>query len=165
MLSSAVINWPLKCLAFYGAEVIFQWLRSVWNQNKISFYIFGSNTSMAGLEKSQYMWTINARDAGVCTRWKLSSGRQNGLPFSTRHRTTIVALVKATKNKATLATDEVHMENWNHGLAWTDSGNNRTVTRLLIKANSKVVLSYHYLKSNLDNAILKVESILRFLDL
>ena len=40
-----------------------------------------------------------------------SSGRQNGLPFSPRHRTTIVALVKATKNKANLATDEVHMEN------------------------------------------------------
>ena len=43
--------------------------------------------------------------------------RQNGLPFSPRHRTTIVALVKATKNKANLATDEVHMENRNHGLA------------------------------------------------
>ena len=40
-----------------------------------------------------------------------SSGRQNGLPFSQRHRTTIVAVVKATKNKANLATDEVHMEN------------------------------------------------------
>ena len=40
-----------------------------------------------------------------------SSGRQNGLPFSPRHRTTIVALVKATKNKANLANDEVHMEN------------------------------------------------------
>ena len=40
-----------------------------------------------------------------------SSGRQNGLPFSPRHKTTIVALVKATKNKANLATDEVHMEN------------------------------------------------------
>ena len=46
-----------------------------------------------------------------------SSGRQNSLPFSPRHRTTIVAPVKATKNKANLATDEVHMENRNHGLA------------------------------------------------
>ena len=46
-----------------------------------------------------------------------SSGRQNGLPLSPRHRTTIVALVKATKDKANLATDEVHMENRNHGLA------------------------------------------------
>ena len=46
-----------------------------------------------------------------------SWGRQNGLPFSPQQRKTIVALVKATKNKANLATDEVHMENRNHGLA------------------------------------------------
>ena len=35
-----------------------------------------------------------------------SSARQNGLPFSPRHRTIRVALVKATKNKANPATDE-----------------------------------------------------------
>ena len=42
----------------------------------------------------------------------------------TTAQTTRVALVKASKNKANLATDEVHVENRNHGLAW---GNNRTV--------------------------------------
>ena len=35
-----------------------------------------------------------------------SSARQNGLPFSPRHRTIRFALVKATKNKANPATDE-----------------------------------------------------------
>ena len=73
---------------------------------------------MAGLEK---IISMNLNDQ--CTRRrclykvKAHEGRQNGLPFSPRHRTTIVALVKATKNKANLATDEVHMENRNHGLA------------------------------------------------
>ena len=40
-----------------------------------------------------------------------SSARQNGVPFSPEQRTTRVALVKATKNKAksNLATDEVHV--------------------------------------------------------
>ena len=46
-------------------------------------------------------------------------------------QTTRVALVKLAKNKPKLATDEVHVENQNHGLAWSESGNNRTVTRLL----------------------------------
>ena len=38
-----------------------------------------------------------------------SSARQNGVPFSQQHRTTTVALVKATKKKpkSNLATDEV----------------------------------------------------------
>ena len=88
----------------------------MWNQNKISFYIFGSNTRMAedwrNLNESEQ--SMHATQVFVQGE---SSGRQNGLPFSPRHRTTIVALVKATKNKANLATDEVHMENRNHGLA------------------------------------------------
>ena len=42
----------------------------------------------------------------VCTR--STSARQNGdLPFSPRHVTTGVTLVKAIKNKANLASDEV----------------------------------------------------------
>ena len=62
-----------------------------------------------------------------------SSARQNGfIPFSPRHRTTDVALVKATKEKANLATDQVHMENWNMVRVWSQSGNNRKVARLLI---------------------------------
>ena len=34
MLSSAVINWPIKCLAFHRVEVNFR--GHVWNQNKVS---------------------------------------------------------------------------------------------------------------------------------
>ena len=142
MLSSAVLNCPLKCLAFRGAEVIFQW--SVWNQNKISFYFLEATQAWQdwrNLNESER--SMHAMQVFVQGE---SSGRQNGLPFSPQHRTTIVPLVKATKNKANLATDEVHMENRNHGLAWTDSGNNRTDTRLLIKANSKVVTKLSLLK-------------------
>ena len=43
---------------------------------------------------------------------------------------TRVALVEATKQKANPATDEVRVENRNHGLAWSQIGNNRTVARL-----------------------------------
>ena len=43
---------------------------------------------------------------------------------------TRVSLVEDTKQKANLATDEVRVENRNHGLAWSQSGNNRTVARL-----------------------------------
>ena len=45
-----------------------------------------------------------------------------------------VALVEATKNKANLATDEVRVDNRNHGLVESQSGNNRTVARLLFKS-------------------------------
>ena len=54
--------------------------------------------------------------------------------YRTNNRTeqiTRVALVKATKQKANSATDEVGVENRNHGLAWSQIGNNRTVARLL----------------------------------
>ena len=44
---------------------------------------------------------------------------------------TRVAPVEATKKKANPATDEVRMETRNHGLAWSQSGNNRTVATLL----------------------------------
>ena len=50
-----------------------------------------------------------------------SSARQNGLPFSPRHSTIRVALVKATKNKANPATDD---------FAW------RTETMVLLKEQS-----------------------------
>ena len=42
-----------------------------------------------------------------------------------------VALVKATKHKANPATGEARVENQDHGLARSQSGNNRTVARLL----------------------------------
>ena len=35
MLSSAVINWHIKCLAFRGAEVNFRGRVCVWNQNNV----------------------------------------------------------------------------------------------------------------------------------
>ena len=39
-----------------------------------------------------------------------SSARHNGLPFSLQYRTTRVALVKATKNKANQETDKVRVQ-------------------------------------------------------
>ena len=73
----------------------------------------------------------------------LSKTRQ---PLSTLDIITIteqitrVALVEATKKKANPATDEVRVENRNHGLfsAWSQSENNRTVARLL-----SLFKSYH----------------------
>ena len=58
----------------------------------------------------------------------------NRTAYRSRHSTeklTRVAHVKAIKHKANLATDEARVENRNHGLAWSQSGNNRTVARLL----------------------------------
>ena len=46
-------------------------------------------------------------------------------------QTTRVAFVEATKYEANPATDEVRVENRNHGLAWPQKGNNGTVARLL----------------------------------
>ena len=45
--------------------------------------------------------------------------------------TTEVVLVKATKHKADPATNEIRVENRNHGLAGSQSGNNKTVQTLL----------------------------------
>ena len=43
-----------------------------------------------------------------------------------------LALEKATKHKANPATDEVRLENQNHGLAWSQSGSNNTVQTLAV---------------------------------
>ena len=59
-----------------------------------------------------------------------SSARQK-LTVLVTAQTTRGVLVKEAKNKANPATDEVHVENQNYGLAWSESGNNRTVIRLL----------------------------------
>ena len=45
--------------------------------------------------------------------------------------TTKVALVKASKHKVNQAPNEVRVKNRNHGLAWSQSGNNKTVQTLL----------------------------------
>ena len=45
--------------------------------------------------------------------------------------TTKVSLLQSTKHKADTATNEVRVENRNHGLAWSESGNNKTVQTLL----------------------------------
>ena len=45
--------------------------------------------------------------------------------------TTKAALVKATKHKANPATNEVRVKDRNHGLAWSQSGNSKTVQTLL----------------------------------
>ena len=54
------------------------------------------------------------------------------VPFSPQKSTTKLALEKATKHKANPATDEVRLENRNHGLAWSQSGNNKAVQTLLM---------------------------------
>ena len=51
-----------------------------------------------------------------------SSIDRTAVPFSPRQSTTKVALVKATKHKPNPATDEVRVENWKYGLAWSQSG-------------------------------------------
>ena len=56
-----------------------------------------------------------------------SSIDRTAVPFSPKQSTTNVALVKATKHKANPATDEVRVENRNHGPAWSQNGNNKTV--------------------------------------
>ena len=50
-----------------------------------------------------------------CTRSKLC--HTEWLTVLAMVQTSRVALVKASKSKANLATDEVHVENRNHGLA------------------------------------------------
>ena len=144
MLSSAVINWPIKFLVFCGGEMNF-W-GHLWNQNKVSLY-FKSNAWAAEMVKSQWIWTIKAGfkvylggrmwqalkssifDPWVFVRGQ-SSARQK-LTVLVMAQTTRGALVKVAKNKANPATNEVHVENQNYGLGWSEIGNYRTVTRLL----------------------------------
>ena len=57
MLSSAVINWPIKFFVFCGGEMNF-W-GHLRNQNKVSLY-FKSNAWTAEMVKSHWIWTIKA---------------------------------------------------------------------------------------------------------
>ena len=79
---------------------------------------------------TRYHWTL---DIITIYRTNNQSRTNNSTEQITR-----VALVEATKKKANPATDEVRVENRNHGLAWSQSGNNRTVARLL-----SLFKSYH----------------------
>ena len=83
----------------------------VWNQNY--FFVFWF-VWIALMLKSQWMQTINAG----CTRSKFCQTER--ITVLAMVQTTRVALVKASKNKANLATDEVRMESQNHGLAWLE---------------------------------------------
>ena len=74
---------------------------------------------------------LDSQFAGINAQIQ-SSVERTAVPFSPQKRTTKVALEKATKHKANPATDEVRLENRNHGLAWSHSGNNKTVQTLLI---------------------------------
>ena len=78
------------------------------------------------------MW--QALKSSIFDRWEVvrgqSSARQK-LTVLVMAQTTRGALVKVAKNKTNLAPDEVHVENQNYGLGWSESSNNRTVTRLL----------------------------------
>ena len=53
-----------------------------------------------------------------------SSKDRTAVPFSPQQST---PLVKATKHKANPVNDEVRVENQNHGLVWSQSGNNKAV--------------------------------------
>ena len=70
------------------------------------------------LESYQWIWQVDAIS-------RLYRSRHD------KAGTTKVALVKATKRKAYPATNEVGVENRNHGLAWSQSGNTKTVQTLL----------------------------------
>ena len=107
-------NWPIKSLAFCEAEMNF---RGRMHETKLIFFVFWYAWT-ASMLKSQWIQTINAG----CTRSKLCQTER--LTVLTMAQTTRVALVKASKNEANPATDEVHVENRNYGFAW---GNNRTV--------------------------------------
>ena len=74
---------------------------------------------------------LDSQFAGINAQIQ-SSVERTAVPFSPQKRTTKLALEKATKHKANPATDEVRLENRNHGLAWSHSGNNKTVQTLLI---------------------------------
>ena len=50
-----------------------------------------------------------------------SSIDRTAVQFSPQESPTKVALAKATKHKANAATDEVRVENRNHGLAWSQT--------------------------------------------
>ena len=64
---------------------------------------------------------ISIRHVGIYGQVQSSIDR-TAVPFSPRQSTTKVALVKAPKHKPNPATDEVRVENQNHGLAWSLSG-------------------------------------------
>ena len=74
---------------------------------------------------------LDSQFAGINAQIQ-SSVERTAVPFSPQKRTTKVALEKATKHKANPATDEVRLENRNHGLAWSQSGNNKTVQTLAV---------------------------------
>ena len=60
-----------------------------------------------------------------------SSVERMAVPFSPQKGTFKLALEKATKHKANPATNKIRLENRNLGLAWSQSGNNKTVQTLL----------------------------------
>ena len=88
------------------------------NQNY--FFVFWF-VWIALMLKSQWMQTINAG----CTRSKFCQTER--ITVLAMAQTTRVALVKASKNKANPATDEVRVESQNHGLAWLE----RVITKQL----------------------------------
>ena len=67
-------NWPIKCLSFRGAETN---LGGACVKPKYIYFFVFWNAWTALMVKSQWIRTINAGQ---------SSARQNGLPFSPRHR-------------------------------------------------------------------------------
>ena len=102
-------------------------------------------------KQSPSFWTyalLSQRKTPIGSSRKICQKRANRYQHSTwsqfteqitrAEQITRVALVEATKKKANPATDEIGVENRNRGLAWSQSGNNRTVARLL-----SLFKSYH----------------------
>ena len=83
------------------------------------------------LDSSVWLDCRSIHHAGINARSQ-SSVERTAVPFSPQKRTSKLALEKATKHKANPATDEVLLENQNHGLAWPQSGSNNTVQTLAV---------------------------------
>ena len=73
-------------------------------------------TSNFWLDSSVWLDCRSIHHAGINAQSQ-SSVERTAVPFSPQKRTSKLALEKATKHKANPATDEVRLENRNHGLA------------------------------------------------
>ena len=98
-------NWPIKCLAFSGAEMNF---RGRVCEPKICFFVF-CNTWTAFMLKYQWIWTINT-SLDICifnpsnslqiTIWENSASLKKTLPSWAPHDTVQETIAFANKRKS-----------------------------------------------------------------
>ena len=107
----------------------------------------GSKYTLRNWLRSEANWKtrISIRHVGIYVQVQSAIDR-TAVPFSSRQRTTKVALVKATKHKPNTATDEVRVENRNHGLAWSNE-NERTFQSIIYPAEKKNVIGISNISS------------------